>query len=124
MGRTPKYPPNPSDAELSLLAAINRARGKGLVRDDQFRFILAEMKKVDPSWTWRSLRMFGAAMRARSALNRMTAESPAEVLSVDKLPLTWQTGKKAKTEICATDQGLLIPWALVNKLKQQFKSGN
>lgn len=124
MARAPKYPPNPDDTETKLLAAILRGRGKGLIRDEHFKFVLDEMRKDDPSWTWRRLRKFAAAMRAKTVLSTLVNEPPDKILSLDKMPSTWKASKAMRFEIQATPSGLLIPWPLINKLKKKFAAGD
>ena len=124
MARAPKYPPNPDDVETKLLAAILQGRGRGLIRDDHFRFVLSVMRKDDPSWTWRGLRRFAAAMRARTTLSTLVEEPSDKVLSLDKMPRTWKASKATRLEVQATPRGLLIPWPLINKLKKKFADGD
>jgi hypothetical protein len=106
--------------EAKLLAAINRGRGQKLIRDDMYSYLLAEMKKEDPSFTWRSLRRFMAAIRARKALNAIVEEEPAPIVDLDCASKKRRARATELADIHATAGGLLIPWSVINKLKKQF----
>lgn len=111
------------DLDAVILAAAVSGRRQKLTRDKLFSYILAEVRKTRPDIRWRSLRRHVAAMKARRALTSLS-EEPEHLVDIDDMPLSWKNiSNRERLETRATPQGLLIPWALVNKLKTDFRSG-